>query len=170
MTKEHTSILNKRVVIEGVKPEIDSGRYPIKRVVGERVVVEADVFTDGHEALSCELRYRQHGANAWQAVPMEPLVNDRWHAEFTVTQLGSYTYTIQAWLDHFKLWSGNLVKRLEVGQDVSIELLIGAGLVDDTLSRITAHKDVANDAVSLADYAEKLPLYPESGDPGRPIR
>ncbi|HST04192.1 MAG TPA: alpha-1,4-glucan--maltose-1-phosphate maltosyltransferase [Chloroflexia bacterium] len=162
MTKELPSILNKRVVIEGVTPEIDSGRYPIKRVVGERVVVEADVFTDGHEALSCELRYRQHGANAWEAVPMQPLVNDRWHAEFTVTQLGSYTYTIQAWLDHFKLWAGYLVRRLEVGQDVSIELLIGAGLVDDTLSRITAHKDVANDAVSLADYAEKLRSDPET--------
>src|SRR4051812_14227732 len=95
---------NKRVVIEGVTPEIDSGRYPVKRTVGESVVVEADVFTDGHEAVSCELRYRRDAADQWIAIPMLPLVNDRWAAEFVVTELGSYTYTIRAWLDPFKLW------------------------------------------------------------------
>ncbi len=151
---------NKRVVIEGVKPEIDSGRHPIKRVLGERIVVEADVFTDGHEALSCELLYRPGTSGAWLAVPMEPLVNDRWRAEFTVTGLGKYSYTIHAWLDPFKLWSRNLVKRLEVGQDVTIELLIGANLIDDTL-----HRTKGNDAALLSTYAEQLRAGPESGVP-----
>lgn len=129
---------NKRAVIEGVTPEIDNGRYPIKRVVGERVVVEADVFTDGHEAVSCELLYRAQRSGEWTAVPMTPLVNDRWRAEFTVTQLGRYSYTIQAWLDHFKFWAHNLVKRLEAGQDVSVELLIGANLVEEAVERASA--------------------------------
>ena len=72
-----------RVIIEGVQPEIDCGRFPIKRVVGEDVVVEADVFIDGHEALSCALLHRKKGASRWQHVLMEPLVNDRWRASFT---------------------------------------------------------------------------------------
>jgi starch synthase (maltosyl-transferring) len=126
---------NKRVVIEGVEPEIDSGRYPIKRVLGEVVVVEADIFTDGHEAVSCELRYRAADAPEWTAIPMEALVNDRWRAEFKVTQLGRYSYTIQAWLDPFKFWSRSLVKRVEAGQDVSVELLIGAKHLADVLQR-----------------------------------
>ena len=157
---------NKRVVIEGVKPEIDSGRHPIKRVVGEHVIVEADVFTDGHEALSCELLYRPGNSGAWLAVPMDPLVNDRWRAEFTVTGLGKYSYTIHAWLDPFKLWSRNLVKRLEVGQDVTIELLIGANLIDDALRRT---KD--NDAAS-SPPTPTTPLGPQaaSRSPLRRIR
>src|SRR6266581_3300081 len=142
---------NKRAVIKGVTPEIDSGRYPIKRVVGEKVVVEADVFTDGHEAVSCEVRYRAGESKEWTALPMTPLVNDRWRAEFTVTELGSYTYTIQAWLDHFKLWSRNLVKRLEAGQDVSVELLIGANLVVESLQRASGA-----DRERMESYLEEI--------------
>ncbi|HET9492960.1 MAG TPA: maltotransferase domain-containing protein, partial [Chloroflexia bacterium] len=123
-------MVNKRVIIRGVEPEIESGRYPIKRVIGEKVVVEADVFTDGHEAVSAELLWRGPGEGGWNEQPMEFLVNDRWRAEFIVEQLGTYEYTIVAWLDHFKFWSRSLVKRIDAGQDVSVDLAIGADLVD----------------------------------------
>src|SRR5687767_3069687 len=69
-----------RVIVEGVTPEIDCGRFPIKRVIGEDVVVEADVFIDGHEALSCALLHRKKGSSRWQETPMTALVNDRWQA------------------------------------------------------------------------------------------
>ena len=104
-----------RAIIEGVKPEIDAGRFPIKRTVGEKVVVEADVFTDGHEAVSAALLYRKEDAPDWNEVPMEPLVNDRWRAEFALAELGRYRYTIQAWLDPFKFWARSLAKRVEAG-------------------------------------------------------
>ena len=83
-----------RVVIEGVMPEIDSGRYPIKRIVGEEVVVEADIVADGHDALSCVLLYRQQATAEWTEVPMEPLVNDRWQGSLRVQELGRYRYTL----------------------------------------------------------------------------
>src|SRR3712207_3604509 len=102
----------RRAIIESVKPEIDGGRYPIKRVVGERAVVEADIFTDGHEAVSAVLLYRKEGDGGWSEVPMQPIVNDRWRAEFTIEDMGCYSYSVQAWLDHFKFWSRSLVKRL----------------------------------------------------------
>ncbi len=95
----------KRVVIEGVTPEINSGRYPIKRIVGEETVIEADIFADGHDALSCALLYRREADAEWAEVPMEPLVNDRWRGSFTVPEVGRYRYTLQAWVDHFKTWS-----------------------------------------------------------------
>src|SRR2546423_10258393 len=99
----------RRVVIERVKPEIDAGRFAIKRTVGDRVVVEADIFTDGHEAVSAVLLYRKEGAANWTEVPMTALVNDRWRAEFAVEDIGRYSYTLQGWLDHFKFWSPALV-------------------------------------------------------------
>jgi starch synthase (maltosyl-transferring) len=126
-----------RVVIEGVKPEIDGGRFPIKRGVGEKVVVEADVFADGHEALACVLLYRKEGGSGWIEVPMEPLVNDRWRGEFTVSELGRYQYTLQAWVEPFHSWRQDLRKKVDAGQDVSVELLVGAELLRGMRSRVS---------------------------------
>jgi len=120
----------RRVVIEGVRPEIDGGRFPIKRAIGEKVIVEADIFADGHDSLSCVLKYHREGNEGWHETPMRSLVNDRWHGEFTVDELGRYLYTLEAWVDHFKSWRQDLVKRVEAGQDVSVELLAGAALVE----------------------------------------
>jgi starch synthase (maltosyl-transferring) len=66
-----------RVIIEGLKPEIDGGCFPIKRVIGERVVVEADIFADGHDAISALLLYRNENDPGWAETPMEPLINDQ---------------------------------------------------------------------------------------------
>jgi starch synthase (maltosyl-transferring) len=129
-----------RVVIEGVEPEIDCGRFPIKRTVGERVVVEADLFTDGHDAIAALLLHRPAPRSAraavkWTEVAMEPLVNDRWRAEFTVTQLGRWIYTVTGWVDRFKTWRRDLRKRVDAGQDVSVDLLIGAELIRQAAAR-----------------------------------
>lgn len=91
-----------RAIIEGVKPEIDGGRFAAKRAVGETVVVEADIFTDGHDELSAVLRYRREEDQAWTEVPMEFLVNDRWRGAFPVTELGFYRYGLVAWVNAFK--------------------------------------------------------------------
>jgi starch synthase (maltosyl-transferring) len=124
----------RRVVIEGVTPQVDAGRFPIKRVVGEDVVVEADVFTDGHDGVACALRYRL-GDEEWQEVPMEPLGNDRWRAGFTVTGEGVWRYTVVGWIDRFGTWWHDLGKRLAAEQDVSVDLVIGARLADEASRR-----------------------------------
>jgi starch synthase (maltosyl-transferring) len=142
-----------RVIIESVSPEIDGGRFPIKRVVGDETVVEADILTDGHEALSCALLYRQEGQAEWNEAPMELLGNDRWRASFGVQELGHYRYTVQGWVDHFKTWSRDLAKRLQAGQDVSVDLLIGAQLVERSIRRATPVQ-----AKWLSTYAEALRL------------
>ena len=119
-----------RVVIENVKPEIDCGRFPAKRTVGERMTVEADIFVDGHDALSALLLYRKEGASAWIETPMQPLVNDRWRGTFEVNEIGNYYYTLQAWVDRFKSWRQGFAKKVEAGQDVALELLAGAKLIE----------------------------------------
>ncbi|HJZ48244.1 MAG TPA: alpha-1,4-glucan--maltose-1-phosphate maltosyltransferase [Roseiflexaceae bacterium] len=140
-----------RVIIEGVAPEIDGGRFPIKRIVGEQVAVEADIFTDGHDAISSVLLYRKDDEPSWSEAPMTALVNDRWRGAFAVTQLGRYRYTLQAWVDRFKTWTRDLAKRVEAGQDVAVDLLIGA----EQIEAAQAYAGEA-DAARLAGYAETL--------------
>jgi starch synthase (maltosyl-transferring) len=130
-----TGKARKRVVIEGVKPEIDGGRFPIKRTVGEKVKVEADIVTDGHEVIAAQLLYRREQDPDWQAASMQPLVNDRWQGEFPVREVGRYRYAIAAWVDRFRTWQRNLAKRVDAGQDVAIELLVGAGLIEEAQAR-----------------------------------
>ncbi|MCO6456619.1 MAG: alpha-1,4-glucan--maltose-1-phosphate maltosyltransferase [Pirellulaceae bacterium] len=123
-----------RVVIEGVAPAIDGGRYPVKRVVGDALRVEADIFCDGHDALTAVVQYRFHTDEAWREVPLEPLVNDRWRAEFTVDQIGNYEYRVLAWVDHFVSWHRDLRKRVAAGQAARVDLQIGAQLVERAAS------------------------------------
>jgi starch synthase (maltosyl-transferring) len=123
------------VGIEAVTPEIDSGRFPIKRTVGEKVTVEADVFADGHDALSCVIRYRHLSSKEWTEVPMVPTVNDRWRAAFPVSELGHYVYTVEGWIDRFETWSRQFAKRVEAGQDVTLELEVAARMVESAAGR-----------------------------------
>ena len=127
--------LRRRAIISGVRPEVDCGRFAVKRAIGEAVPVEADVFADGHDAVACLLLYKKEGAAAWESVRMRPVVNDRWKAEFRVTETGHYLYTVEAWVDMFETWRRDLFKRVQAGQDVGVELLIGAKLLDEAAAR-----------------------------------
>src|SRR5436305_558923 len=124
-----------RVIIENVKPEIDRGQFPIKRVIGEEVVVEADIFAEGHDVLKALLKYRPVGSAEWAEVPMSPLGNDRWSGSFTVEKQGRLEYTIEGWVDRFATWFHELGKKAEAGQDVQSELLEGAELIRQAAAR-----------------------------------
>ena len=124
-----------RAIIEGLMPEIDGGRFPIKRVIGERVVVEADIFADGHDAISALLLYGKENDPEWAETPMKPLGNDRWRGSFVVAELGRYRYTVLAWVDQFKSWRRDLTKKFQADQEVSTELLIGAQLITEASQR-----------------------------------
>ena len=141
----------KRIVIEGVAPEIDAGRFPIKRTIGDTVVVEADIFTDGHDAVSGMLRYRAESDELWRETPFVALVNDRWRASFRVAREGRYRYTLVAWVDHFKGWRRDFIKRVEAEQDVAVDLLIGAEHVAAAATRATS-----DDARALRSWADAL--------------
>ena len=145
-----------RVVIEGVAPEIDAGRFPVKRVIGDTLSVEADVFTEGHDAVAAVLRWRE-GEGEWQETPMEPLGNDRWRGSVTLTTLGFWEYTVEGWIDTFRTWRSGLEKKVLAGQDVSSELLEGAELL-----RAAAGRAAGTDAAALRDAARVLA---GAGDP-----
>jgi starch synthase (maltosyl-transferring) len=131
-----------RVVIEGVRPEIDCGRFPINRVVNEDVVVTADIYADGHDTLAAALLFRRSGLRPWQEAAMSPLGNDRWRGRFAVEELGRYEYTIEGWIDRFGTWRHDLSKKFGAEQDVTSELLEGAGILGETARRVARnHSD-----------------------------
>ena len=125
----------RRVIIEGVSPEVDAGRFPAKRTVGDSVRVEADIFTDGHDQIAAVLLFRQETSAKWMEVPMKPIVNDRWYGEFSVTELGRYRYTIHAWVDHWETWRRDLLKRIDANNDTPIDYVIGAQHIEAAAER-----------------------------------
>jgi starch synthase (maltosyl-transferring) len=125
----------RRVVIEAVWPEIDGGRFPVKRVVGESVRVDADVFADGHDLLTCMLLHRRAGDAKWSEAAMSELGNDRYTAAFDVSEEGAYEYTLAAWIDPYATWARGLSRKVDAGQDVALDLEAGAELVRAAAAR-----------------------------------
>lgn len=139
-----------RAIIERVKPEIDAGRFPVKRIVGEEVNVEADVFVDGHDQLRSLLLHRPAGTKLWNEVDMVATGNDRWKATFRVATLGRYEYTVIAWADRFLTWRHDLSRRTEA-EDIRIALRVGTALID-----AAAELARGDDRGRLKDWAAKL--------------
>jgi starch synthase (maltosyl-transferring) len=123
-----------RVWIEQLRPQIDCGRFPIKRTMGEKVAVSAFVFADGHDDVKAVLSFR-HGDDEWQETVMSPHGNDLWKAAFQVKQIGTYQYTVKGWIDHFSTWQSDLSKKFAAGQQVAGELLEGAAMIDAAAGR-----------------------------------
>jgi starch synthase (maltosyl-transferring) len=140
-----------RVVIENITPRVDCGRFPAKRAVGESVAVEADVFTDGHDAVAAVLFYRHDATPDWHALPMSPMGNDRWQAHFTAQSLGRYSFTVAGWVDHMETWRQGLAKKFEAGQDIELDLRHGAAL-----ARAVAERVREADARALNDWATAI--------------
>ena len=130
-----------RVVIEAVEPQVDCGRFPIKRVAGEPVTVTADIHADGHDAIAAVIQFRRAGAAQWSEISMTAIENDRWQGTFVVDGLGRYEYSIEAWIDRFTSWRHELAKKVGAAQDVSSELLEGAAIVQSALGRIQNRDD-----------------------------
>ncbi|HEX9367421.1 MAG TPA: alpha-1,4-glucan--maltose-1-phosphate maltosyltransferase [Vicinamibacterales bacterium] len=137
MAKRKTDALNpellRRVVVEAVTPQVDEGRYPAKTTTGEDVVVEADVFADGHDVLAAVVLWRRRGAATWRETKMAPLGNDRWRASFRAeVELATYEFTVEGWVDRRATWQEGLDQKIAAGQDVSSERQEAKRLPKDT--------------------------------------
>ncbi|MCU1242874.1 MAG: glgE [Candidatus Acidoferrum typicum] len=125
----------RRVVIEAVEPEVDGGKFPIKRCIGDRVRAQADIFADGHDQLGARLLFRRAHDSDWQETTMRLIENDRWAGEFQVNDLGRYVYTIIGWVDTYGTWAADLAKRVKAGVDISVDILRGVELLQSAADR-----------------------------------
>jgi starch synthase (maltosyl-transferring) len=121
----------RRAIIENVTPRVDGGQFAVKRVVGDTLVVEADAFADGHDEVRARLSWRMLPDGDWHELDMEPLGNDRWRAAFDLDKIGRQEFFVSAWVDHWRTWVHDLRKRVDAGQDVTVDLQIGTALLAD---------------------------------------
>jgi starch synthase (maltosyl-transferring) len=141
------------VVIENLQPLIDGGRYPVKRVVGDDLVVEADIFKDGHDAVAAVLKWRILGKRAWRETPMVFVDNDRWRGVCTLYDQAVHEYTVQAWTDTFRSWQLEFKKKFEGGiYDLRSEALEGAAIVAAAARRAR----IAADRKRLLEFSQQI--------------
>lgn len=118
-----------RISIERVTPTVDDGRFPIKRVVGDAVTIEADIFADGHDLLSAALLFRPADERQWREAKMELSENDRWRGSFVLDRIGRFEFRVAAWKNPFAIFRYELLKKNEARLDLHLEVMEGEELV-----------------------------------------
>ena len=136
------AIKQPRIVIADIAPHIEDG-YAVKRIVGEEMRIEADIFTDGHPVLAAEVLYRAEDERAWHRTRMHFVENDRWTAHFPLTRLGRHRYVIEAWIDDYGSFVSDLIKKRDAGRTLGLEVEAGRSLVQHA-------KDAASGAPARA--------------------
>ncbi len=144
-----------RIAIEAVTPAVDEGRFPIKRILGDVVHIEADVFVDGHEKLTVCLLWRAADEPDWHEARMHPLGNDRWCATLPMTRIGRTLFTVEAWKDAFATYRDELEKKSTAGLNVGLELEEGRQMVE-TAARSADRRRIAQAAAPLKSLAKTL--------------
>ncbi|MFC6876428.1 alpha-1,4-glucan--maltose-1-phosphate maltosyltransferase [Flavobacterium myungsuense] len=151
-----------RIIIENVLPQLDGGANPIKRIVGQKVTVTSDVFSDGHDVLQCCVKFKHEDDKSWQEVRMTPTENDSWIAEFKVEKQGYYTYFVEGWVDYALNWQHGTERKIQDNQYVKSELLEGAEYVRAVQKMATdSENDYLNRLVYLftteSEYEAAIP-------------
>ena len=167
MPDKHTEFpaaWRRRCAIDRVAPEVDGGRFAVKRIRGDEVVVEADVVCDGHEELDCRLHVRHGGTGQWTTFPMACDGNDRWRASFIADRIGLWHYVVTARVDAFATWLRDLGRRQAAGEDLRTELAVGA-----TLVAAAAHTAAPAVAAEIDAWAARL-KGPDGAEPARSPR
>lgn len=153
------------VVISNLTPLVEGGKYPTKRVVGEPLRVEADIFKEGHDQVVAYLGWRSAGSSEWNEIPMQHLENDRWTASLTFTERGRYEIAITAWADDFLTWLHDFERRLHGGQtDLSTEIEEGRVILNNAAIRAAAGK-ASDDANAIEALTTRLMQTPPAEVP-----
>ncbi|NCD32332.1 MAG: alpha-1,4-glucan--maltose-1-phosphate maltosyltransferase [Spartobacteria bacterium] len=151
---------NTTVIIEDVYPELDSGRYPVKRTQGEVLDVFADIFKEGHDKITAYILYRKKGEQRWLTTPMHHVDNDRWTGSFSLPDVGRYEYSIRAFGDTYRSWVEEVTKKLEAKVDISSEVLEGLALVEEAAKCAVGTVDEG----LFRDYIEKAKASSVDGE------
>ncbi|WP_207426102.1 alpha-1,4-glucan--maltose-1-phosphate maltosyltransferase [Pedobacter sp. SYSU D00535] len=141
----------KRVIITNVSPAIEGGQFPAKAAIHEEVIISADIFSDGHDEVGAAVLVRLKDQDNWTELPMKFVINDHWEAILQPEQLGFYQFQVKGWIDHYTTWKKGLVKKFDANQDIRVELLIGAELLEKTLATSSE-----SDKAALQQYASRL--------------
>lgn len=146
-----------RVVISNISPVVEEGWYPAKSAEGEYVIISADVFSDGHDEISATVLIQSPDSEEWREHYMDASFNDLWSYRLKTESIGFYRFKVQGWVDHYASWAKGLKKKYEAGQDLKVELLIGADLLAQALSKATKdHKKLLASWIKVLEKAKNV--------------
>ncbi len=152
-----------RLVVEEVTPSVDGGDFDVKRVVGDTLTVRATIYTDGHEQLAAELRWRAADAKGWSTARMAPLANDVWQAEFPLERLGRHEFSVEAWLDRYGGFRRDLAKKRAAEVDQPVDHAEGRALIEEAMQRAKGRQATAlKSALRRAEAAPDLEASAEA--------
>src|SRR6188768_2789247 len=143
------------IIIERIAPELDGGRHPVKRVVGDQLLVTADIFADGHDLLDAAILIRADDETSWRRAPMRPIDNDRWSGHVELLRNRRHAYAVEAWRDAFGSWREGLRKKLEAGVAVPNEIEEGRLLLEAALRR-SEEAEAGDDALRIRAALDSL--------------
>ncbi|MBB5575987.1 alpha-1,4-glucan--maltose-1-phosphate maltosyltransferase [Rhizobium paranaense] len=152
-----------RLAIENIMPRVDDGRFPVKRVVGNIVSVEADIFAEGHDPIAAALMWRSTDATAWNEAEMRLVENDRWHAEFPLERVGRYEFAVEAWKSLFAVFRYELSKKNEARLDLKLEIeegmnLVRAALAETRETAVRAELQALFERLEFSSQAERTAI------------
>jgi starch synthase (maltosyl-transferring) len=130
-----------RIIIENVLPQLNCGSFAIKRIIGQKINVSADVFSDGHDVIECCVKFKHESEKIWQEVRMTPSHNDEWFATFEVNLQGQYTYFVEGWVDYALNWQHGTERKINDNQYVKSELLEGVEYIRTILDRVESYEN-----------------------------
>lgn len=151
-----------RVVIEQVKPSIDGGAFPVKREPGEKVLVQANIFGDGHDQIQAILKYRKTGKAKWLEISMKHISNDTYQAEILVQEPGLFEFTVLAWIDHGLTWLNGFAKKAAAKEPLQVEIALGRAFLEKIAQKRRLSQKFIQQTIAFIDQAEQeqqiLPL------------
>lgn len=150
-----------RVVIEHISPEIEAGRYAVKAILNDTILVTADIFADGHDHISAFLKFKKQHEAEWQYARMQATYNDQYTASFKVDYNGFYEYTIEAFIDNANTWLHEIKLKIKAGQKVDVELLVGTDLFEKMINSggdIKLLKEYKNIFTNPKQYAQAIEI------------
>jgi starch synthase (maltosyl-transferring) len=143
------------IIIERVAPQLDGGRHAVKRVVGDRLLVTADIFADGHDLLDAAVLLRPESGKAQTEAPMRLVENDRWSGSLPLTAVGRQRYTVEAWRDAWGSLRDAIVKKVDAGVGVATELAEARPVLEEALERARA-AGAAGDAAEIEAALDRM--------------
>ncbi|MPZ87960.1 MAG: DUF3416 domain-containing protein [Nitriliruptorales bacterium] len=159
--------MKSRVQVQRITPQVDGGRYAAKAVVGDDVIVGADIFREGHDQVAAAVRYRGPEDERWREAPLRLDVNDRWYGSFQVDRIGPWRYQVVAWTDHYASWLDGISKKLAAGRtDLEVDVGVGARLLERRRGLKAARAAILQTAALLR--SPEVPLADKifaAGDP-----
>jgi len=144
-----------RIVVENLSPKVEGGGFPARRIVGQRVTVEADAYMDGHDVLAVELLWKAADDKDWQRQPMTALVNDRWQGFFTPNRIGFWQFAVEAWLDEYATLCRAIRLKQDAGVDIAVELAEVKHALEEAIERRTCTRGKLHDTLAVLAKGDK---------------